>query len=443
MGKPYQIKLNTGEQVRLEPDDGGSLLAGDELRVTTAERMRVVIESVVTPDPVPEPEPEPEPATYKFVVAASPGGAMVDLTNAPTEVYVTVENSDWDILPRDDSQSAPGVSSVTFYLDGIVHNTETKYPYGMSGTSNGEANPTTLTTGDHVIGYEVSADGGTFNGEVSLTVTSSEPAPAPEPEPEPTPPSGDWTLVHEFSPALDQPIPDGVDIKIKDGSWVPGGKAERTADGYLMTYLVGMEDGRGPGRIGIESGAVPQGYRNMMCEYDITISSDFEDHPVYNKIAHYRTRQPAREFDTIRHGAKFIDKFKNYLIGYAGDSGTASVKAKFDPDADIRTLYPDDFAGYNAVNGNHRRDRMVGGQMHTVRVEWTWVRTDDSYPEGNWYHLRWWLDGVLQGDFPEMPMWGGPEFWYWEIAPTWGGNQGAIKTKEDYMLITRVATWVG
>lgn len=261
-------------------------------------------------------------------------------------------------------------------------------------------------------------------------------------EPEPEPPSGDWTLVHEFSPAAGEPIPDGVTIKLKDGSWVPGGKAERTEDGYLMTYLEGSEDGRGPGRLGIEKEAIPQGHRNLMCEYDITISSDFEDHPVYNKIAHYRTQQPAREFDTIRHGAKFIDKFRNNLIGYACDSGTSAVEEKFTPDGDLQIIYPDDWAGYNSVVGNHRRDRLVGDQQHTVRVEWTWVRQDETYSEGNWYRVRWWLDGVLQGDFPEIPMWGGPSFIYWEIAPTWGGNGGHVKQKEDYMLISRVATWV-
>jgi hypothetical protein len=260
--------------------------------------------------------------------------------------------------------------------------------------------------------------------------------PAPDPDPLPPIESG-WTLVHEFSPAKGQPLPAGVVITLKDGSWVPGGKAERTADGYLMTYLKGMLDGRGPGRIGIEKGAFPQGHRRAMYEYDITVSTNFEDHPVFNKIAHYRAAVPASK---PNHGAKWIDVFKGYRHGFGPDSGTATLSSK---DLLEKRWEPAPTTGYRMAAANIPPEvKHVGGVKQTVRTAIEWDHRDAKHPEVNWYRVRWWIDGVPQGDWI-VPKWGGPNLIYWEIAPTWGGSGGHVKTREDWMLISRVATWVG
>lgn len=45
--------------------------------------------------------------------------------------------------------------------------------------------------------------------------------------------------------------------------------------------------------------------------------------------------------------------------------------------------------------------------------------------------LKWWLDGILQGNYSSVS-WPAQNFDEFQLAPTWGGNVGDVKTETDY-----------
>src|ERR1041385_684650 len=71
--------------------------------------------------------------------------------------------------------------------------------------------------------------------------------------------------------------------------------------------------------------------------------------------------------------------------------------------------------------------------------EWHQVELYAQYVPGQWGHLKWWLDGQLQGDYtgppPAFPNTTGipaPFTNGWEFAPVFGGSDGTQKTETDY-----------
>jgi hypothetical protein len=347
------------------------------------------------PDP-PEPEPEPEPVRAPTIAgqpkfSLAEGGVRVDWTPAERATHYEVTRK--------------GAASFTVDQNFAI--------------------VPAMGDGDWLCVMPMNGDVPAADPSCNRYKTA-EVEPAPDPDPLPPIESG-WTLVHDFSPAKGQTLPAGVVITLKDGSWVPGGKAERTADGYLMTYLKGMEDGRGPGRIGIERSSIPQGHRRGMFEFDVELSANFEDQPVYNKISHHRFDPPASG-----GAGKNITRFKGYRLSLTGKPQTRME----------REWEPVPYTGYDSAGANILPELRLSVGMHTVRIAMEWDHTDAVNAEVNWYRGRWWIDGQAQGDHL-LPIFGGPEFRYWEIAPTWGGDGGHVKQREDWMLISRVKTWVG
>ena len=62
------------------------------------------------------------------------------------------------------------------------------------------------------------------------------------------------------------------------------------------------------------------------------------------------------------------------------------------------------------------------------QVEW-WAKQSGG--------LRWWVDGVLQGDYPSLTF---PNpFTMFQFSPTWGGyGAGDVKTEQDHFWFNRV-----
>lgn len=68
------------------------------------------------------------------------------------------------------------------------------------------------------------------------------------------------------------------------------------------------------------------------------------------------------------------------------------------------------------------------GQWH--RLEW-YLKYESSYGAGNGI-IRWWLDGVLVGNYTNVRFPNDSGFVEYQISPTWGGNTGDVKTEADY-----------
>jgi hypothetical protein len=68
------------------------------------------------------------------------------------------------------------------------------------------------------------------------------------------------------------------------------------------------------------------------------------------------------------------------------------------------------------------------GQWH--RLEW-YMKYETTYGAGNGI-IRWWLDGVLVGNYTNIRFPNDGGFVEYQISPTWGGNTGDVKTETDY-----------
>jgi len=97
-----------------------------------------------------------------------------------------------------------------------------------------------------------------------------------------------------------------------------------------------------------------------------------------------------------------------------GGQYTIQVEPEFS--GDVRRLVP-----------NVTATPVVLGAWH--RVEW-YVKysTTGSSRDGV---TRWWLDGVLQGQYADLQMGSDAGFIEYQLAPTWGGVNGT-KTETDY-----------
>jgi hypothetical protein len=68
------------------------------------------------------------------------------------------------------------------------------------------------------------------------------------------------------------------------------------------------------------------------------------------------------------------------------------------------------------------------GQWH--RLEW-YLKYESTYGAGDGI-VRWWMDGVLVGNYTNVRYPNDGGFVEYQISPTWGGNTGDVKTQTDY-----------
>lgn len=101
-------------------------------------------------------------------------------------------------------------------------------------------------------------------------------------------------------------------------------------------------------------------------------------------------------------------------LTFDGSTRTLHVQPEFDSDS--RNLAP-----------NVTTTSVTLGAWHLV--EW-YVKysTTGSSRDGV---ARWWVDGVLQGDYRDLQMPGDAGFVEYDISPTWGGT-GGTKTENDF-----------
>jgi hypothetical protein len=72
--------------------------------------------------------------------------------------------------------------------------------------------------------------------------------------------------------------------------------------------------------------------------------------------------------------------------------------------------------------------RVTLGQWH--RLEW-YLKYESSYGAGDGI-VRWWMDGVLVGNYTNVRFPNDNGFVEYQISPTWGGNTGDVKREQDY-----------
>ncbi len=68
------------------------------------------------------------------------------------------------------------------------------------------------------------------------------------------------------------------------------------------------------------------------------------------------------------------------------------------------------------------------GQWH--RLEW-YLKYESSYGAGDGI-IRWWMDGVLIGNYTNIKFPNDNGFVEYQISPTWGGNTGDVKNEQDF-----------
>jgi hypothetical protein len=122
--------------------------------------------------------------------------------------------------------------------------------------------------------------------------------------------------------------------------------------------------------------------------------------------------QPSSPFDFGPNGNKIA-----FLFNGGGATGQQFLMLR--PDGRLHVLpdYPGDFR-WREPNVN--ATVVTLGVWH--RIEWYSRRSTGT--------LKWWLDGVLQGDHHDVSH---PHpFDLFEISPTWGGNIGARKLQTDH-----------
>jgi hypothetical protein len=107
-----------------------------------------------------------------------------------------------------------------------------------------------------------------------------------------------------------------------------------------------------------------------------------------------------------------------YMAMYGSNGGTYQLRVDAQwPEQGTAWLVP------NVGSGN-----VVLGQWH--RLEW-YLKYESSYGAGDGI-VRWWMDGVLVGNYTNVRFPNDNGFVEYQISPTWGGNTGDVKREQDY-----------
>jgi hypothetical protein len=123
--------------------------------------------------------------------------------------------------------------------------------------------------------------------------------------------------------------------------------------------------------------------------------------------------KPSSPFDYGPNGNKIA-----FIFNGGGDTGGQQFMMLM-PDGRLHILpeYPGD---YRWRDPNVNATVVTLGVWH--RIEWYANVADGS--------LKWWLDGVLQGDHHDVR--NSLHFDVFKLSPTWGGNTGARKRETDH-----------
>jgi hypothetical protein len=207
-----------------------------------------------------------------------------------------------------------------------------------------------------------------------------------------------WGFDSELPPAGDVAIPGSAGWRVShDRASSPGrASAQRVSDPgaplspssvYDFMYPEGMVEGTAPA----------------------TVYYTVNAQEVY--VGFWWKASPA--FDLGPNGNKIA-----FLFNGGGDTGGQQfLMLRTDGRLHVLPEYPGDFR-WRSPNVNSTVVTL--GAWH--RIEW--------YVHASTGALKWWLDGVLQGDYSDVR--NRFEFDMFQFSPTWGGNTGARKRQTDH-----------
>ena len=218
-----------------------------------------------------------------------------------------------------------------------------------------------------------------------------------------TPQRGVWP--HE--PAGFTTVSDAMPGGASDTGWkCEGDGVSLVADQLVFTYRAGFQSGYAPGIAYLDVPTpTPETYFGLMWKP----SRPWQSHPSgVNKIA---LLFPS----TSGGGTIYVMMFH--------DGGTYTIQVETTFESDTRRLEP-----------NITATPVVLGAWH--QIEW-YVRYS-SNPSSRDGVVRWWLDGVPQGEYTDLQMPPDAGFTQYTIRPVWGGAEGDTKKQQDSFVYGRV-----
>jgi hypothetical protein len=212
--------------------------------------------------------------------------------------------------------------------------------------------------------------------------------------------------VWPHEPAGFTPVSDGIPGVSQESGWICEGDVSLATDHLVFNYRPGFQSGYAPGVMYLDLPTpTPETYFGFYWKP----SNPWESHRSgVNKMA---LLFPA----TSSGGTIYIMMFHD------GSRYTIQVETTFD--TDTRRLEP-----------NMTATPVVLGAWH--QIEW-YVRYS-SNPSSRDGVVRWWLDGVLQGEYTDLQMPPDAGFTQYTIRPVWGGGVGDTKQQMDSFSYGRV-----
>jgi len=262
-------------------------------------------------------------------------------------------------------------------------------------------------------GMTLLADSASFQRIAWTGLSASPPPPPPPPVPPPPPPPVAWAnepagftvLSDEPFNALDENGWWSVQSQTTNGSGLylaADSGAPSSPSGVLQfTYAVGFEGGSAPG---VEFYGPPAPVRETYFAFWWKVSDPWQNH----------------ESDINAIADLFPATSAPLYIIFKGSTQTLDVMPQFDNDS--RDLTP-----------NVTTTSVTLGTWHLV--EW-YVKYSSTATSRDGV-TRWWVDGVLQGDYRDLQMPDDAGFVEYDLAPTWGGVEGT-KTQTDFFRFDHV-----
>ena len=214
---------------------------------------------------------------------------------------------------------------------------------------------------------------------------------------------GGWP--HE--PAGFATVSDGFATVSGDLGWrCEGDGLSLAPDQLVFTYRPGFQSGYAPGVAYLD---VPAPIAETYFGFVWKPSDPWQTHPSgVNKIA---LLFPS----TSGGGTIYVMMFH--------DRGRYTIQVETTFERDTRRLEP-----------NITATPVVLGAWH--QIEW-YVRYS-SNPSSRDGVVRWWLDGVPQGEYTDLQMPPDPGFTQYTIRPVWGGAEGNTKQQQDSFAYGRI-----